>query len=124
MGNCSSGLTAVVFESQSFLTAAVGTMKKFFNKTVMDYKFRKAGEGHRLDEEKKPRPQPPVVAVGRPASSQSSATAGQAAIARLEGGGGGGGGRVRSLEGPRARHSPKTTPQNARDPQSPSSGVR
>lgn len=95
-------------------------MKKFFNKTVMDYKFRKAGEGHRLDEEKKPRPQPPAAAVGRPASSQSSATAGQAAIARLEGGGG----KVRSSEGPRARHSPKTTPHNAGDPQSPSSEVR
>ena len=27
-------------------------MKKFFEKKVMDYKFRGVGQGHRLDEEK------------------------------------------------------------------------
>ena len=30
-------------------------MKKFFQEKKMDWKFRKAGEGHRLDEEK-PKP--------------------------------------------------------------------
>ena len=34
-----------------------GEMKKFLEKKVMDYKFRRAGEGHRLDEEK-PQAQP------------------------------------------------------------------
>ena len=32
-------------------------MKKFFEKKVVDYKFRRAGQGHRLDEERA-RPQP------------------------------------------------------------------
>ena len=29
-------------------------MKKFFQEKVMDFKFRKAGEGHKLNEEKPP----------------------------------------------------------------------
>ena len=65
-------------------------MKKFINKQVMDFKFRKAGEGHRLDEEK-PRPSSGRAASSASSSdrrrvlSGSSAAAGQAAIARLEG---------------------------------------
>ena len=39
-------------------------MKKFFEKKAMDYKFRKAGEGHSLSEEK-PKPSvQPVKAQG------------------------------------------------------------
>ena len=36
-------------------------MKKFIDKKVMDWKFKKAGEGHSLSEEKKapPKQQPP-----------------------------------------------------------------
>ena len=63
-------------------------MKKFLNKKVMDIKFRRAGEGHRLDEEKKPHPPSPGGATasgGRSVPSVSSASAGEAAIARLEG---------------------------------------
>ena len=29
-------------------------MKKFFQEKVMDFKFKKAGEGHRLNEKKPP----------------------------------------------------------------------
>jgi UBX domain-containing protein 6 len=89
-------------------------MKKFLNKTVKDYKFRKAGEGHRLDEEKKPHPQQVAPVSGpRSAPSGSSASAGQAAMARLEGGRRGrGGGRERTSEAPsKQRHS---SPQVAR----------
>ena len=90
-------------------------MKKFLNKTKMDYKFRKAGEGHRMDEEKKPHPQQLAPVSGpRSAPSGSSASAGQAAMTRLEGGGrkGGGGGRERTSEAPsKQRHS---SPQVAR----------
>ena len=35
-------------------------MKKFFEKKVMDYKFKKAGPGHKLDEEKQERKVQPV----------------------------------------------------------------
>ena len=31
-------------------------MKKFIDKKVLDFKFRKAGEGHALSEEKHPSP--------------------------------------------------------------------
>ena len=31
-------------------------MKKFIDKKVMDWKFRKAGDGHSLSEERKPQP--------------------------------------------------------------------
>ena len=37
------------------LRAAMDSVKKFFQEKKMDWKFKKAGEGHRLDEEK-PRP--------------------------------------------------------------------
>ena len=40
-------------------------MKKFFQGKVMDYKFRKAGEGHRLNEEKPP-PSLPESQSGEP----------------------------------------------------------
>lgn len=63
-------------------------MKKFIEKKVMDYKFRGAGQGHRLDEEKpKPRPSSAPSSNKRAAPSTSSQAAGQAALARLEGGG-------------------------------------
>lgn len=65
-------------------------MKKFIEKKVMDYKFRGAGQGHRLDEEK-PKPRPSSASSSsankRAAPSTSSQAAGQAALARLEGGG-------------------------------------
>lgn len=35
-------------------------MKKFIDKKVMDWKFRKAGDGHKLDETKPPPQQPKV----------------------------------------------------------------
>ena len=39
-------------------------MKKFLDKKVADYKFRRAGQGHRLDEERA-RPQPTKTQPGR-----------------------------------------------------------
>ena len=40
-------------------------MKKFFEKKVIDYKFRKAGEGHSLAEEKPKPSTQPVKTQGR-----------------------------------------------------------
>lgn len=40
-------------------------MKKFVNKKVMDWKFKKAGEGHSLSEEKKPSSQSSSSQPGR-----------------------------------------------------------
>ena len=40
-------------------------MKKFFAKKVLDYKFTKAGTGHKLDEEKaQPKPVPAKTQAG------------------------------------------------------------
>jgi len=39
-------------------------MKKFFQKAKADWRFRKAGPGHRLDEEH-PKPQPKKPQPGR-----------------------------------------------------------
>ena len=63
-------------------------MKKFVQKKKMDFKFRGTGQGHRLDEEQ-PRPSSNAAATAeeRTVPSTSSAAAGQAALARLEGGG-------------------------------------
>ena len=41
-----------------------GRMKKFFQKQAADWRFRKAGAGHRLDEEK-PKIQPKKSQPGR-----------------------------------------------------------
>lgn len=41
-------------------------MKKFFQEKKMDWKFKKAGEGHRLDEEK---PKPTHSKPGKHTSS-------------------------------------------------------
>ena len=97
-------------------------MKKFFNKAVLDFKFNKAGDGHRLDEEKKRRPSQTSSSTTSSVPSGSSASAGRAAIGRLDGGGG----RVGvSGEGPTARQSPKTSPQIATGPgSSTTNGVR
>ena len=35
-------------------------MKKFFDKKVMDWKFKKAGDGHTLNEQKSQPQQPPA----------------------------------------------------------------
>ena len=67
----------------------------------MDFKFRGTGQGHRLDEER-PRPSSNATATisERTVPSTSSAAAGQAALARLEGGG--------SVGERSKRHSPST----------------
>ncbi|XP_064388211.1 UBX domain-containing protein 6-like isoform X2 [Halichondria panicea] len=60
-------------------------MKKFIQGKVMDYKFKKAGDGHKLTEEKAPPSLPPSQqATGRRPPSTSAQVAGQAALARLE----------------------------------------
>ncbi len=42
-------------------------MKKFFEKKVQDYRFKKAGPGHRMDEEK-PMPKATAPKTGVPVS--------------------------------------------------------
>ena len=84
-------------------------MKKFIDKKKMDFKFRKAGDGHRLDEEK-PRPKSHSATAAptqRSGPSSSSAAAGQAALTRLEGGGG----RAASGRDQRVVHSPQASSQ-------------
>lgn len=61
-------------------------MKKFIKKLVADVKFSDAGTGHRLNEERAPRPSSsaaPVSAPRRPPSADAQ-SAGAAALARLE----------------------------------------
>lgn len=67
-------------------------IKKFFEKRKLNVKFKKAGTGHRLDEEAS-RPQTAARASGsakpvaraQPADAQAAERARQAALARLEG---------------------------------------
>ena len=61
-------------------------MKKFIKKLVADVKFADAGTGHRLNEERAPKPGPssaPAPAPRRPPSA-SAQNAGAAALARFE----------------------------------------
>ena len=78
----------------------MSAIKKFFQKKKMDFKFKKAGEGHRLDQpSQKPHlvqrstsnpgssgsgSQPPISPRGDAVMSQEKRRAAEAALSRME----------------------------------------
>lgn len=48
----------------------MSAIKRFFQKKKMDIKFKKAGEGHRLDQPQQ-RPQPPQRSLSQPSPSSN-----------------------------------------------------
>ena len=67
-------------------TQNADNMKKFIKKLVADVKFADAGTGHRLNEERAPKPGPSSASAPAPRRppSASAQSAGAAALARFE----------------------------------------